>query len=631
MTAIGGEPDAVWESPIRQSLTRTGSRPPNRLRQTAPIQSSPRRIAKGTGWGMAQERTQRRLAAIMATDVVGYSRLIEQDEAGTLAALKQRRREILTPLVAQHQGRIVKVMGDGVLVEFASAVNAVACAVELQEKVSAANDGLADDQRIILRIGINLGDVVVEGGDLYGDGVIIAVRLQAMAEPGGICISGSVYEQVGNKMPFAFEDLGPCEVKNIAAPVRTFRVRADHSGEAVRLSEGQPTESKTSVVVRPFTNMSGDPEQQYFSDGITEDIITELSRFHHLHVLARNISSRHRKQDVDAIHVGRELAQYLVEGSVRRIGDRIRITAQLVETRSGHHLWAERFDRKQEDIFAVQDQVVRTIVATLVGRLRAARAAEAKHKPPTSLAAYDCVLRGYALPVYHSDAEAEARRLFEKAIDLDPDYARAYSLLAYSFFREWHGDMSSSDSALDRAFEMAKKAVTLGENDSNSLATLGWVYLFRQVYDLAEHYHQKALELNPNTPNLMTRLGALYGYTGRIAASLDCHRQAKLLDPFFDAPWYWQFVGATNFVARQYDESIVAFGRSSTMPFWAQAYLAACCALSNRIDRSRHCAAEVVRLSPDFSLTRYATKEPYKNPADREHLMEGLRKAGLPE
>jgi adenylate cyclase len=578
---------------------------------------------------MAEERAPRRLAAILAADVVGYSRLLEQDEAGTLAALKERRKGILQPLVAEHHGRIIKVMGDGVLVEFASAVNAVACAVELQKRMAAANDGLLEQQRIVLRIGINLGDVIVEGGDLYGEGVNIASRLQGIADPGSILVSGTAYDHVRNKTGVSFDELGTQTLKNIAEPVRVYRVVGTPH---VSIAASKASTEKPAIVVLPFVNMSGDPEQQYFSDGITEDIITELSRFHQLHVLARNVSSRYRGQDIDAIRVGRELdAQYLVEGSVRRIGDRLRITAQLVDARSGHHLWAEHFDRKQEDIFAVQDQVVRTIVATLVGRLRAASAAQAKHKPPTSLAAYECVLRGYALPVYDSDAEAEARRLFEKAIDLDPDYARAYSLLAYSFLREWHRDMSSCNSALDRALELAKKAVALGENDSNSLAALGWVYLFLQRYELAEHYYQKALELNPNTPNLMTRLAALYGYTGRIAASIDCHRQAKLLDPFFDAPWYWQFVGATNFAARQYDEAVVAFGRTSTMPFWAQAYLAACYALSDKIEHARHCAAEVLRLAPDFSLTRFATKEPYKNSADREHLIEGLRKAGLPE
>jgi adenylate cyclase len=578
---------------------------------------------------MAEARVQRRLAAILAADVVGYSALMERDEAGTLAALKDHRRKILVPLVRQHQGRIVKFMGDGVLVEFASAVNAVQCAVKLQQAMAATNHDPADEHHIVLRIGVNLGDVMVEGSDLYGDGVNVAARLEALADPGGILVSGTAYDYIRNKVKVGFDDLGPQTLKNIAEPVRIYRIAGMPRAPIAALTAAT---DRPSVAVLPFVNMSGDPEQQYLSDGITEDIITELSRFRQLHVLARNSSFRYRGQDVDVIRAGRELdVQYLVEGSVRRIGDRIRITTQLIDAGSGYHLWAERFDRKQEDIFAVQDQVVRTIVATLVGRLRAVGAEQAKHKPPTSLAAYECLLRGYALPLYDPDAAAEARRLFEKAIDLDPGYARAYALLAYSFFREWHQDMSRSGDALDRAFELAQKAVALGDNDSNSLAVLGWVHLFRQSHALAEYYYQKALELNPNRPNLMANLGVLYIYLGRLAEGMDCYKEAKLLDPFFDAAWYWPYVGCGHFAARQYDEAIAAFSRSSTMPFWAQAYLAACYALTNRIERARHCAAEVLRVSSEFSLTRYAAKEPYMKSADREHLIEGLRKAGLPE
>jgi len=246
------------------------------------------------------------------------------------------------------------------------------------------------------------------------------------------------------------------------------------------------------------------------------------------------------------------------------------------------------------------------------------------------LAAYECVLRGYAMPIYEPDAAQQARRLFERAIELDPEYARAHALLAYSYFREWHQDMSGSDAALDRAFELAKKAVVLGQNDSNSLAVLGWVHLFRRSYELAEHCYQKALELNPNTPNLMTSLGGLQCYLGNPAQAVESLRQARLLDPFFDAEWYWLYLGGILFAARRYDEAIAAFGRSSTIPCWALAFLAACHALTDDVDRARQCAAEVLRLSPEFSIARYAPKQPYKLQADRDHLADGLRKAGLP-
>ena len=289
----------------------------------------------------AAERIQRRLAAILAADVVGYSRLMAQDEGGTLGALKARRRDVIDPLVSLNHGRIVKVMGDGVLVEFASAVNAVSCAIELQNAMSAANSGLPEERHIVLRIGINLGDVMVEDGDLYGDDVNIASRLEALAGPGGILMSGTAYDQVKSKINVGFDDLGAQALKNMPEPVRAYRVAGTPRVASATIDKPS---TKPSIAVLPFTNMSGDPEQQYFSDGITRDIITELSRFRQLHVLARKSSFRYRENDIDFARVGRELnVQYLVEGSVRRLGDRIRITAQLIDAGSGHHLWAERF------------------------------------------------------------------------------------------------------------------------------------------------------------------------------------------------------------------------------------------------------------------------------------------------
>jgi TolB-like protein/tetratricopeptide (TPR) repeat protein len=580
---------------------------------------------------MAEERAQRRLAAILAADVVGYSRHMEQDEAGTLAALKQRRKGILMPLVAEHHGRIVKVMGDGVLVEFGSAVNAVQCAVELQRGMAAANDGVADERRILLRIGINLGDVVIEGGDLYGDGVIIAVRLQPMAEPGGICVSGNVHEQIGNKLPLAFEDLGPCEVKNMAKPVPVFRVQID--GRSVEdTTTRQIQQSKPSIAVLPFTNMSGDPEQQYFSDGITEDIITELSRFLDLVVIARNSSFQYRDKAVDVKRVGRALGvQFVVEGSVRRIGERIRITAQLVNAASGAHVWAERFDRDQQQIFAVQDEVVRTIVGTLVGRLNAADTEQAKRKSPANLAAYEYVLRGSALPVGSEEAEAEARRMYEKAIELDPGYGRAHALLAHSISVEWFRDMSGSRHLLDRAAELAKAAVALDENDSFCQGLFGWILLIQGSYDLAERHYRRGLELNPNNPNHIADIGLLHAFVGKPDEAIEWLDQAKRVDPYFDPTWCRHMRGVAHFVARRYEEAIVAFGRSSTMPFWVQGYLAACYALTNRPERAKQYAAAINSLVPNFSLTHFVAKEPFKHAADREHLLDGLRKAGLTE
>jgi TolB-like protein/DNA-binding SARP family transcriptional activator/Tfp pilus assembly protein PilF len=426
------------------------------------------------------------------------------------------------------------------------------------------------------------------------------------------------------------------ETDNLAASIRTGRRAKTAKRQDNLLPEYEPHEaplpSKPSIAVLPFANLSADPEQQYFSDGITEDIITELSRFSQLHVVARNSSDRYRGQDIDVSRASRELGvQYLVEGSVRRLRDRIRITAQLVDTRSGHHLWAERFDRDQEELFAVQDQVVRTIAATLVGRLQAAGTEQAKRKPPASLAAYECVLRGYALPVGDPEAAAEARRLFQKAIELDPDYARAYGMLAHSYANEWFRDMTGTSSALDRAFELAKKAAALGENDAHCQGVLGMIHMYRHSYELAEYYGLKALELNPNNPALVANLGQIYPFVGKPAEGLDCLKEAKLLDPFFEPSWYWAYVGIAHFAVHRYDEAIACLSRASNARFWLQAYLAACCALSDRLDSATQHAAEVVRLVPDFSLTRFAAKEPFKLSTDRQQLVNGLREAGLPE
>jgi adenylate cyclase len=576
---------------------------------------------------------ERKLAAILAADVVGYTRLMEQDEPGTLTALKQWLGGILEPLVAEHRGRIVKVMGDGVLVEFASAVQAVSCAVALQQQMAAANDSEAEERRIVLRIGINLGDVMVEGDDIYGDGVNIAARLQALAEPGSIWIAGNVHDQVETKLALSYEDLGPREIRNMARPVHAYRIGTDAGVGATRAPARRDTAAaKPSIAVLPFTNMSGDPAQQFFSDGITEDIITELARFRQLQVLARNSSFRYRGRDVDMIAVGRELGvQYLLEGSVRRLGDRLRITAQLIDAGTGHHLWAERFDRKQDDIFAMLDQVVGTIVGTLVGRLQAAGAEQAKRKPPASLAAYEYFLRADALPFDDLACEAEACRLFEKAIEIDPGYARAYALLAVLAQHEWFRDMSGSDAALDRAFELARKAVQLDENDHICQAILGLIQLLRGAHELAEHHYLKGLELNRNSSSLLAGLGSLYAYLGKPAEGVKYLEEAKRLDPFFDPTWYWPTLGTAHFIARRYDDAIAALGRSPTMPYWAQAYMAACYALTDRSEQARDCAAAVLRLQPDFSLARFAAKESFKHAADRQHLLDGMRKAGLPE
>ncbi|TAX66767.1 adenylate/guanylate cyclase domain-containing protein (plasmid) [Rhizobium ruizarguesonis] len=571
----------------------------------------------------------RRLAAILAADVVGYSRLVELDETGTLGALRERRSQILDPSVARHHGRVVKVMGDGVLLEFGSAVNAVFCATELQRQFAAANESLAEDRRIALRIGVNLGDVVVEGGDLFGDGVILAVRLQAMAKPGGICVSGSVHDQVAGKLDAAFEDMGLREVKNSSKPVRVYEFLGP-KGDLGASRAAPPPSEKPLIAVLPFSNLSGNAQQQYLCDGLTEDIITELSRFRQMQVISRNSSSRFRGTDIDMIRVGRELgAHYLVEGSVRQMAGRTRITAQLIDAATGVHIWAERYDSAQHEIFDIQDRVVRTIVGTLAGRMNWARTELARRKPPASLAAYEYVLRGDALPVGTPEIEAEARHWFGRAIELDPGYARAYALLSGALERQWYLDMSGSNRLRDEAFELAHKAVLLDENDPLCQVAIAWAQINREAYEVAEQHLAKAIALNPNHPVHLADMAIFDSYRGEPEKAIDGMLEAKRLDAFFNPSWYWGELGSMYFNARRYDDAIASMRRSTTLSCVKQAWLAASYALSGKPDDAKHLVEEILRQVPEFSIARFLPKEPLLRREDRQHLAEGLRKAGF--
>jgi len=387
---------------------------------------------------MAKERVQRRLAAILAADVVGYSRLMGEDEAGTLAQLKAHRKELLEPKITEHGGHIVKLMGDGVLVEFPSVVEAVQCAVEVQNGMAVRNASVPDDRRITFRIGVNLGDVIVEGDDIYGDGVNVAARLEGLAEPGGICVSRTVFNHVTKKVDLGFEDLGEQEVKNIPEPLRVYRVELAQT-EAPRLGSVAAAEQtltlpdKPSIAVLPFDNMSGDPEQEYFADGMAEDIITALSRMPWFFVIARNSSFTYKGHAVDVKQVAHELGvQYVLEGSVRKGGSRIRITAQLIDAMTGKHVWAERYDREIVDIFAVQDEVTEAIVGAVAPEFLSVEAKRAQRKDPGLLDAWECVVRGRALVWRMGHEEvAEARKLFERAIQLAPSGEFGMSDLAF--------------------------------------------------------------------------------------------------------------------------------------------------------------------------------------------------------
>ena len=590
---------------------------------------------------MAEERVQRRLAAILAADVAGYSRLMGEDEEGTLAALTAHRTELIEPCIAGHRGRVVKTTGDGLLVEFASVVDAVRCAVAFQEGMAVRNEGRPEDHRIEFRIGVNLGDVIVQDDDLFGDGVNVAARLEGLADPGAVVVSGKVHEEVRTKIDIGFDDLGPHEVKNITTPVRAYRielpVNTDHrSRPDLALPE------KPSIAVLPFQSMSGDPEQDYFSDGITEDIITELSRFRTLFVIARYSSFAFRGQNVDVAEIGRKLGvRYLVEGSVRKAAGRVRVTAELVDAATGHHLWAERYDRDLEDIFAVQDEITQTIVSTLPGRLEDADRGRAERERPANMSAYDYLLLGLEqFNRFGWERIAEARRLAQKAVDLDPRYGRAHALIAATHLWELPVE-SSKEGALDDALSCAETAVALDDEDSWAHAMLSLaLFECRQDQD-AEIQARRAVALNPNDADAAAILGVILVYFGRVDEGRDWIAKAMRLNPF-PPRWYHWYQALACYSARDYDQAVGAIKQIRPLDRWFHAYLAACYAQMDRMEEARAEIAVFVkarqrelleaRSEPlraqtlDLALERASR---YRNKADRDHLLDGLRRAGL--
>jgi TolB-like protein len=570
----------------------------------------------------------RRLAAILAADVVGYSRLIQQDEARTLAALRQRRREILTPLVVQHHGRIVKVMGDGVLVEFASAVNAVACGVELQEKMAAANDGVAEDRRIILRIGINLGDVVVEGGDIYGDGVNVAARLEELAEPGSIVISSKVHDEVVRRLALAFDDLGEQSLKNIATPIQVYRVAGQR--EQALISGHLPLPTKPSIAVLPFTSMSVDAEQEFFADGLTDDLITELSKAPGLFVIARHSSFTFKGKSAHVSRVAQELGvRYILEGSARRAGGRIRINAQLIDAREGGgHLWAERFDRDLADVFAVQDEVVARIVEALFGKLAVSKLPD--RNPPKSLEAYDVCIQGRFLYLkLMVEENKEARRRFERAIVLDPDYAEAHARLAMTHWQGWTNWFEPVDPHRRLALENAQRAVALDPNNPLAHVVLGFVLAYEHEHEESAAQIETALRLDPNhadTYGMRTDLLVMEGRPLDAAASI---AQALRLNPHPPA-WYYWLQGEAEYATRHYEAAIETLRKEDVCRTPARRLLAASLAQLGRLDEARREAELFMMSNPHFRISHWAATQPFRDKEALEHFVDGYRRAGLP-
>jgi TolB-like protein len=581
---------------------------------------------------LASERIERRLTAILAADVAGYSRLVEADEEGTLSQWKALWGTVIEPKIKEHRGRIARVIGDGILAEFASVIDAVRCAVEVQRSVAERNANAPRDKRIEFRVGINFGELIIEHGDFWGDGVNIAARLEALAHPGGICVSGRVQEDTQGKLEIAFEFMGEQNLKNIVRPVRVYRVRFDGVTES---TPALPLPSKPSIAVLPFQNMSGDPSQDYFADGVVEDITTALSRIRWLFVIARNSSFTYKGRMVDVKQVGRELGvRYALEGSVRKAANRVRVTAQLIDAVTGHHVWAERYDRELAAIFALQDEITERVVAAVEPQLYAAEGIRAKRKPPESLDAWECVVRALSCVNSRSQNDyAMARELLERAIELDPAYAQAYALFAYVMGLEVLYGWKPREIALARALEAAQKAVVLDSDDAWAHFALGFVYGMTRRAEEAVVEHEKALALNPNFALAYTYQGSALAYLGRGEEALLKIDASERLSP----RGLFQGVNnvcraAAHFSAEQHRDA-VSCARKSILdsPGIVTGYrmLVVNCALIGEIDEARAALKIVKRLQPDISLRWIAESVLFTRERDRQNYIEGFRLAGL--
>jgi adenylate cyclase len=575
----------------------------------------------------------RKLAVILAADVAGYARLMAADEEGTLATLNERR-QVVDDLIARYHGRVFTTAGDSVMAEFASAVEAVRCAAAIQQEFERRNANIPQARRMLFRVGVNLGDVMVGGDNLFGDGVNVAARLEGVAEPGGICISGAVYDQIRNKVDLGFDDLGERSLKNLGYPVRVFGVRRDGVTEVGPLPQRPAGPSAfPSIAVLPFANLGGDPEHEYFADGITEDLITELSRFQELRVIARNSVMTYKGKPVRVQEVGRDLGvRYVLEGSVRKAGGRVRITAQLIDAATGHHLWAERFDRDLADIFEVQDEVTSRIVATLAGKLAESERRRARSGQTENLEAYDCVLRGRELwERFTPEANREARRLYEKAIELDPDYARAYGSLAWTYLVE-HSERwgDAEEQPLERALEFARRGVTVNPASHSNHLALGQVCLSKGLHEEALEALETAIALNPNDADGYVFLAQALNRAGRPEEAIGLVEKAQRLNPA--APrWYTWNLGIAYYLSRRYDDAITALRRGRPLGAMAYRWLAASYAQLGREADAKAATEEYLKLTPGFSLARHLEMLHFQHAEDREHYVDGLRKAGLPD
>ena len=586
-----------------------------------------------------KQPVERRLAAILAADVAGYSRLMGADEEGTHERLRALFREVIDPKTKEHRGRIVKNTGDGMLVEFPSVVDAVRCAVAVQGEMAGRNADVPTDGRIEFRIGINLGDVIVEAGDIFGDGVNVAARLEALAEPGRICVSRVVRDQVRDKLDFAFEDLGEQQVKNIARPVRVYRVMPNSGALSLELlNEAPALPDKPSVAVLPFTNMSSDPEQEFFADGVAEDIITTMSRYPSLFVIARNSSFTYKGRAVHVKQIGRELGvRYVLEGSLRKSGNRIRVTGQLIEAESGNHVWAERYDRDLAEIFAVQDEITEAVTTAIAPAIANAERQRAMRRPPGSLdawGAYQCGL--WHLSKFTADDTELAQKFFERAIALDPSFAGGYSGLAAAQIQAAStfisGDLAE---VIKSAAGHARRAVALDAADAEARTCLGRVLLLQGNYEGARVEVERALAISPNLASAHGMLGSTLIFSGHPREGLVALERGIRLDPRDPRSGISiNQVVLSLYFAREYEAAIAAAKQViHSYPDHPLVYrwLAAALGQAGRIDEAKEALAKAIAIAPASFDLYVRCRVPWHRPEDHAHTLDGLRKAGWQE
>ena len=582
---------------------------------------------------MTTQEVKRKLTAILSADVKGYSRLMGEDEEATVRTLNAYK-EVMKNLIQQYRGRVVDAPGDNMLAEFGSVVDAVRCAVDIQKELKTRNAELPENRKMEFRIGVNLGDVIEDGEQILGDGVNIAARLESLAEAGGICISGSAHEQVENKVVINFEYLGEHIVKNITRPVRVYRV-ITQPGVAYEMDKKLGLPEKPSIAVLPFVNMSGDPEQEYFSDGITEEIITGLSKVPRLIVIARNSTFTYKGKSVKVQQVGQELGvRYVLEGSVRKAGDRVRITVQLVDATTGHHLWAERYDRFLKDIFAIQDEItVNVMRAMQLELIEGKQACEWIKRGSQKLEAYEKGMKGMELFRFFSpEGNVQARKIFEECIALDPEYPGPYVMLAWTHLTAvYNGWSKSPEESITQALELAQRAITLDSSQADAFSLLGNIYLLTRQYDKAITEGERAVTLNPNRADSHVWLAMILTASGDPKGAIDLIYKAIRLNPF-PPNWYFFSLGNAFFMLGEYHQAVESYKRAlQSSPDLLLAYigLAASFSASNCADEARTAASHIIRIDSKFSLEAFSRSLTYKNENHRKFWIDNLRKAGL--